>query len=107
MATKYFSSLFAVLQRIQEPLKRCLSRKYQNFLSSDWLPVEDAQYFSLQEFYVPIMLEEKIQIPGGAKVGKTVFSLTDTIKELMQDGTRNCSILIEGELFINFENHTL
>ena len=86
-------------------MKRCLSRKYQNFLSSDWLPVEDAQYFSLREFYVPIMLEEKIQTPGGPQRGKIVSSLTDTIKELMQDRTQNYSILIEGELFINFENH--
>ncbi len=84
--------------RVQEQLKRCLARKYQNFLSSDWLPVEDAQYFSVQEFYVPIMLEEKKQTPGGAQRGKQVSNLTDVIQEIMQDRKGNYSLLLEGKI---------
>ena len=87
------------LQRLQGQLKGCLSRKYQNFLSSDWLPVEDAQNFALLEFYVPIMLEEKIQTPGGAQRGKPVSNLTDVIQEIMQDRRGNYSLLLEGKLY--------
>ena len=88
----------AELQRLQEQLKRCLARKYQNFLSSDWLPVEDAQYFPLLKFYVPIMLEEKIQTPGGEQRGNPVPNLTDVIQEIMQDRRGNYSLLLEGKL---------
>ena len=86
------------MQRMKESLKKCLSRKYQNFLSSDWLPVEDAQYFSVLEFYVPIMLEEKLQTPGGEQRGKPVPNLTDVIQEIMQDRGGNYSILLEGKM---------
>ncbi len=85
------------LHEIQELLKRCLSRKYQNFLSSDWLPVEDAQYFPLREFYVPIMLEEKKETPTGSQ-NESVSSLVDVIKDVMQDSSKNYSLLMEGNL---------
>ncbi len=97
--TKYFYQI-AELQRLKEQLKRCLSRKYQNFLSSDWLPVEDALYFPLLEFYVPIMLEEKIQTPGGAQRRKPVSNLTEMIQEIMQDRRGNYSLLLEGKLYL-------
>ncbi len=97
--SRRISYLLAELQRIQEQLKRFLASKYQNFLSSDWLPVEDAQYFPLLEFYVPIMLEEKIQTPGGAQRGKPVSNLTDVIQEIMQDRRGNYSLLLEGKLY--------
>ncbi len=80
---------------MQKPLKRCLSRKYQNFLSSDWLPDEDAQYFSLQEYYVPIIFQEKKQTPGGVEK-KDVTSLPDVMKELIEKKTGSTSLLIEG-----------
>ncbi len=75
-----------------------MARKYQNFLSSDWLPVEDAQYFSVQEFYVRIMLEEKIQTLGGTQRGRPVSNLTEVIQEIMQDPRGNYSLLLEGKL---------
>ena len=77
-------------------LKQCLSRKYQNFLSSDWLPLEDAQYFSLREFYLPIVLEEKTLIPGGVKLNPVV-SLCILIEELTNERTKNASLLVEGK----------
>ncbi len=96
MSSYFRFFLITDLTVIQHQLKKCLSKKYKNFLSSDWLPVEDAQYFSFREFYVPIMLEEKIQTPEGAQRGKSVPSLTNAIQEIMQDKTENYTLLMEG-----------
>ncbi len=88
---------FSEAQILQEQLKRCLSREYQYFLSSDWLPAEDAQYFPLLKFYAPIMLEEKVETPGGAQTGTPVSNLTEVIQEVMQDTRGNYSLLLEGK----------
>ncbi len=81
---------------MKKHLRQCLSRKYKNFLSSDWLPVEDAQHFSLREFYVPIMLEEEKQTPGGAQT-RPVSNLFDAIQEILKDETGNFSLLLKGK----------
>ena len=87
---------YAGIKVMKLQLKQCLSRKYQNFLSSDWLPLEDAQYFSLREFYLPIVLEEKTPIPGGVKLNPVV-SLYSLIEELTNERTKNASLLVEGK----------
>ena len=45
---------------------------------------------------MPVMLEEKIKIPGGVKTAP-VSSLTDVINEVAKEDTTNHSLLVEGK----------
>ena len=85
-----------VLPVMKEHLRHSLSRKYKNFLSSDWVPAKDAQRFPLRDYYVPIMLEEEKQTPGGAQT-RPVSNLFDAIREVLEDETGNFSLLMKGK----------